>query len=199
MTRFTVFLPAAVPALGLPAAPAAPAAPAPKQGGGAVLYFPTEVGAKVVRRFPDRDEFGDSTLTVTAVEAKAGGKLGTVSESYTSAGGVWTAATYDLLGEKWEEFDPPHCLLKLPANPGDQWTHENPAEKYKVTCTVGKPERVEVPAGAFDAVVVRAETSHKGEALPRRACWFAPGVGQVKTTVGDKVGVELMSFTPAKK
>jgi hypothetical protein len=205
---------------------AAPAAPVPKEGA-APLYFPTEVGTKWVKRYGGGGgAHSDTTYTVTAVEDKDGAKVVTVSEAYTvdwsriikvvgqegpdvefierpdaryrvSADGVFVLANYDFEKKRLVDRKEPGCVLRLPAKPGDR--EQGKDGGYKWTSTVGKPERVEVAAGTFEAIRVDLESTQDEKGLPRRTFWHAPGIGVVKSVVGDKVGVELISFTPAKK
>lgn len=202
----------------------APAAPIPRGAESPEFYFPTEVGTKIIMRSYRGESTSDSIYRVTAVEQKGTAKLVTVSwtaEGLTalfdgnpirstetedpnskylvSANGVYVVASYLLLEKKWEEYKTPRCLLKLPAKPGDRWTNEEPASQYKMTATVGKPEKVKVPAGTFDAIPVNIEATHEGKPVPRRTIWFAAGIGQIKSTVDDEVAMELISFTPGKK
>ena len=212
--------------VGVAALCGATAAPAPK-GGDAPLYFPTEVGTKWVMRHPWKPAgYSDTTYTVTAVEEKDGAKLVTVSESYTvdwsgiikvvgqegpdveaidrpdaryrvSAHGVFVLANYDFEKKQLVDRKEPRCVLRLPAKPGDR--EQGKDGGYKWTSTVGKPERVKVAAGTFEAIRVDFESTQDEKGLPHRTFWHAPGIGVVKSVAGDKVGVELISFTPAKK
>lgn len=202
----------------------ASAAPVPSDTNKPKFYFPTEVGAKLVKRYYDTGSSQDSTYTVTAVEEKGAAKIVTISwttpglrglingklyqspdreDPYSkylvSANGLFVVSDYNLIEKKWEDFEHPRCLLKLPAKAGDMWAEENPAVKYKVTTTVGKPERIKILAGTFDAIPVHAKATHNGKPVPHRIIWFAAGIGQIKSMVGDRVGMELVSFTPGKK
>lgn len=201
----------------------AAAAPVPRDTNKSKLFFPTEVGTKLVKRYYDTGSSSDSTYAVTAVEEKGAAKLVTISwttqglsglvngkpyqspdredlyaKYLVSKNGLFVVSDYNLIEKKWQDFDHPRCLLKLPVKPGDSWTTEVPAERYKVTATVGKPERVKVPAGTFDAIPVHADATHNGKPVPHRTVWYAAGIGPIKSMVGDRVGMELVSFTPGK-
>lgn len=202
----------------------ASAAPVPKDGE-PPLYFPTEVGTKWVMRFHYSAKVHDDHTYTAAVEEKDGAKLVTVSVAYTgreavvrpgreeeseakaverpdgryrvSAGGVFRVADYDFEKKELVDLKEPKCVLRLPAKPGD--SEKGKDGLYKWTSTVGKPERIKVPAGTFDAVRIDLESTQNEGPLPHRTGWYAPGIGLVKSMVGKEVGVELISFTPAKK
>ncbi|MBA4064734.1 MAG: hypothetical protein C0501_13670 [Isosphaera sp.] len=206
----------------------APAAPVPK-GGDTPLYFPTEVGTKWVVRHPWMPAgYSDMTYTVTAVEEKDGAKVVTVSEAYTvdwsgiikvvgregpdveaidrpdaryrvSTDGVFVLANYDLEKKRLVDREEPGCILRFPAKPGHSEKGADAAGRYNWAKTVGKPERVKVTGGTFDAIRVDVESTQDGKEYPHWTGWYAPGIGLVKVVYGGEVKVELVSFTPAKK
>jgi hypothetical protein len=183
-------------------------------------YIPTQVGTKWVKRFYRSH---DVNCEVTAVEVeKDGSKVVTFYEHSlqkepfvivgqepkdelhenfkkvrVSAAGIQTVATKGK-DEAWKKSES-SFVFPSPLKPGDKWEHKIPEEKYEVVYTVGKSERVKVPAGTFDAVPVYVEGTQGGKKLPKRTFWYAPGVGGIKSMVGDEVAVELISFTPPKK
>ncbi len=188
-------------------------------------YFPTTVGTKwVMRKYYPGGTHSDVTYNVTSVEEKDGAKIVAVHRSSLEKSGlvlvgrepeeyvfewsdkyrvladrIYHIATTDLKDKKWQTIDPPRGGLKLPGKPGDKWTNEIPAENFKMTCTVGKPERVKVVAGTFEAIPIYVETTQDGKAMPSCTCWSAPGIGGIKSIEDGKVVMELVSFTPGKK
>jgi hypothetical protein len=184
-------------------------------------YTPTKVGTKWAVRF---HRGGDVTnYEVTAVEVeKDGAKLVTIyersvrKEPFVIVGqepkdevlesfekvrvsdtGIQTVATKHK-NDAWKKSES-SFFLPSPLKPGDKWEYKIPREKYAVVDTVGKPERVKVPAGTFEAIPVYVEGTQGGKKLPNRTFWYAPGIGVIKSMIGDELGVELISFTPPKK
>jgi hypothetical protein len=98
-------------------------------------------------------------------------------------------------------YDPPVCLLKLPAKPGDTWTTElsGKGQPRKTIYTYRGEEEVEVPAGKFKALKIESEME-TGKSV-RATFWYVAGIGMVKssTKFGDTERVyALKSFTAGK-
>jgi len=189
-------VPRALPVLAVLALlPAVHAAPVPKS---AEAYFPTKVGARWVY---DGGDGKEEVKTVTKTEATAdgvmvtvagegpGGRAGDTSTVRVARDGVFVHA------ERGETFDPPACLLKLPAGAGDAWDFLGGKEKLRMT--VAGVEAVEVPAGKYTAVRVDM-TGTAGGTTVKATGWYAPGVGLVKATQGGKTVTVLKSFTPGR-
>src|SRR5262245_58660731 len=98
---------------------AAPIPPTPKE---VQFFFPTEVGAKWLYKVGNRED----TLVVTHVDDQHGAKLVSVSRV---EGKKTVQAMKVLVSEKGlyevevvgTVFDPPRCVLRLPAKRGDSW------------------------------------------------------------------------------
>jgi hypothetical protein len=103
----------------------------------------------------------------------------------------------DLVETKVSPLVPPVRLLKLPAKAGDEWDGQMPGGA-RLSYTVGKPERVKVPAGEFEAVPVALVRTLPGGYSDKFRYWYAPGVGPVKWTAGTGDEFVLKSFTPGK-
>lgn len=103
-------------------------------------------------------------------------------------------------GVDGKKYDPPHVLLKLPAREGTRWEYKFPTGRITYTYTVRGVERVEVPAGVFEAVRVDAEG--RGEGTNNYTTWYAPGIGEVKNTntagVGKGYVRVLESYDPGR-
>ncbi len=96
------------------------------------------------------------------------------------------------------EVKHPLWLLKQPHREGNAWEInlvEHP--DVKGTKTAHGPERVEVPAGRFDAVRVEVRYTLFGKEQ-RMTEWYAPDVGRVKMVDAGGGTLELKSFTPGK-
>jgi hypothetical protein len=206
MTRYTaVFLAIALLAPGSPAAPAL--------RGKLGYYHATKEGDKSVYEMRTGDSVNETVDVITKLEYK--GDTVIVFVEREVKGVVQPNAQVEVsekgvvqigIGER--KLADPRPMLKLPAKPRDQWTFESEgpagAGRFKTTCTVGKEEEVEVPAGKFRAIRVDCVTTLPGAASHltiEGSAWFAPRVGIVKH-VSNIAGVErtqvLKSFTPGK-
>ena len=164
------------------------AAPVPKRAD-PVLYFPTAVGARWVYDRGDREE----TVEVSAVEREDGEVV--VSRTGTDGAASGYSKTFvgptGLRQDQYGGRTSTVVVLRTDLKPGESW--ETPEGKR----TVHGPERVEVPAGKFEAL--RVEWEQDGS---RMVSWYAPGVGEVKRV--ERSGGEetvfrvLKSFKPGK-
>lgn len=94
-------------------------------------------------------------------------------------------------------LDPPMLILKFPISPNKKWT-TNPTVQsdfgkleLKTNAQFSK-ERVTVPAGTFDAIVVTLENL-----TGKYQTWYVKGVGKVKQVLKGQLidsEVELLSF-----
>jgi hypothetical protein len=170
------------------------AAPVPKERlvDKDVLYVPTKVGAKRVYNRGDEEQ----TDVVTAVEHKPKEKVWVVTIGELDKDGKVFKE------EKWEVSNQGLVLvhretdlrtfLKLPHRAGEMWAF-SPSLK-NIECVALEKQRVEVPAGEFEAVGVEIQLQG-GRVL--KTWWFAPGVGLVRIGNENSTYV-LKSFTPGK-
>jgi hypothetical protein len=194
--RFPAALALAVP---LAAVAAGPVAPPPRE---VTHYFPTSVGARWVCQEGDDTpetfivtgvENKDGVWVVAVARMKADGTVAPEEKLEVSGKGVFRV---EYLGIAVAS---PVCLLRLPARPGDTWECKL-VSRTRVSRTVRGVEKVEVPAGTFEAVVVDSEVTYGDGSTARATSWYAPGVGRVKQSYGGPVArTEVMkSFTPGK-
>jgi hypothetical protein len=186
---------------------AARAAPRGKDTPGETLYFPTAVGTKWVYQSADKFERAEEVMAVeekdgafrVTVGRVRGGELAAESLVSVSAAGlsVLTLAVADLTE--------PLVLLRLPHAAGNNWEPAlagKPWGRVVGTAVADGPDRIEVPAGVYQAIRVRTEIpfidGRKGKGLAKKTVWYAPGVGVVKEVDGDDIQV-LKTFTPGKK
>jgi hypothetical protein len=100
------------------------------------------------------------------------------------------------------EVSPPLPLLRYPLKAGDGWEIDSSQGDGRMTGakTVGL-EKITVPAGTFDAVVVTTEDLAGEEKLVSKM-WFARNVGLLKQEderAGRRVGLfELERYEPGK-
>jgi len=176
-------------------------APVPADSTPPPLYFPTIKGSKWVYQ----TEENERVEVILDVKEKSGEKLVTVgyqvrdkqpSPAHTVA---VSGKGLCLVNTTVATLDEPFWLLKLPQPQNTKWDAVLAVsgigrEVGKMTAT--GPERVEVPAGTFQAIRVDLDIN-LGKRL-RKTCWYAPGVGKVKEVVGDSVEV-LKSYTVGKQ
>ena len=105
---------------------------------------------------------------------------------------------------RYKEFEvsPPVCLLKYPVKEGSSWDTETKigTQQFTVSGRERGIEEVEVPAGKYQAVAVKIETTVKGSKVSN-TYWFAPDVGIVKQSVdvpGRPISMELLKFEEGK-
>lgn len=168
------------------------------------VYFATKLGTTWVYQFPKETV----TVVVTDVETKNG----TSTVALTRADGEfipWEVVTVSEAGVSVHSdgpfrHDPPVCWLKAPFKAGDSWKFDtwliNPPASdlpYVGTVTVKGVEKVEVPAGTFQAVRVQGRGTDLGKWTEER--WYAPEVGLVKWVNRAGQVVVLKSFMPGRK
>jgi hypothetical protein len=172
------------------------------------IYMPTAVGTEWVYD----DNGRDWTEEIAAAKAGDGGERHLTIRYWAdpaegahektvvvSASGVFHQYAAGI-------YHDPMCLLKLPLTPGQTWEVNLSLPEfrfgYDATMTVGVAEAVKVPAGTFQAVPVRKETTTRnGRKLARpevTTTWWAPDMGVVRYQSGD-TDRKLKQFMPGKK
>lgn len=168
-----------------------------------VTFFPTTVGSRWVYQCGDHEEVQVVTkvdvlvdgFQVHVADAGAGGRETPAMVVLVNSKGLF------LLEEMGQRYDPPWCVLKLPAVPGDQWeatTRRPDLGPISHANTTGKPERLKLPAGEFEVIPVAVTELGRG----KRAAYeysYAPGIGWARIIVGDSTVRELKSFTAGKR
>lgn len=201
MSRLLVLLSAVT--LLLAVAPAAPVPPPPKTP---PLYFPTTVGAKwVYQTEGNKDE---KVEMVMKVEDKDGEKWVAIGSEWKGKVDYRHAISVSdkglaVVDTDVSDLDEPSWLLKLPHKAGNKWDYVIALPgvgKWKGKAIADGTEKVEVPAGKFEAIRVKLDITFAGDRRQTTA-WYAPGVGMLKQIVksesGERVEV-LKSFTPGK-
>jgi hypothetical protein len=183
------------------------AAPAPKDRPPLGVYHPTKVGDKLVYEMDTGKGGLEMIDVVTEVEKKDGAVIVTISRDMGGKEMVSkllvSATGLHRLSTGMRTYDPPICLLKVPAKVGETWESEFPSVKggtgRKTIYTFRGEEEIEVPAGKFKALKVETEIdTGKGA---RATFWYVSGVGMVKwaTRIGERERTyALKSFTVGK-
>jgi len=97
-------------------------------------------------------------------------------------------------------FDPPLCVLKLPAKKGNTWKYTGKLGEGKVTGTfTTSEEEIEVPSGMYKAFVVASTDFVDAGGRSSVAYAFAEGVGLVRQTGKDSLGAYTMVLKEFKK
>jgi hypothetical protein len=183
-------------------------APVPKGAEPRIVYQPAKLGTTWVY------ESGKNLFTVKVTSVVVKGDRTTLTLSCGDPGDP-KSATEELIvtsegvfrtALEEHRFDPPMCLLKLPAARGDSWPVKTnwttpdwaPGQRgieFRGSVLVAGVEKVTVPAGTFEALRVEARNDN-GLFLGWHR-WYAPGVGMVKIEDADNTYV-LKSFTVGK-
>jgi hypothetical protein len=189
--------------LPLTASPAPRSKDKPDEG----LDFPATVGTRWVyeAKGGEHEEAitetkADGTATVlTVVQTRGETEVGRSTYRLSRAG-------LDLLGSGGVTYEKPLPQVRTGAKPGEGWeyTYIRGRTTFRSQLKVVGPERVDVPAGKFDAVRVDGTETYEqggvaaGGAAPTLSSrWYAPGVGLVKR-VWRGEEMTLKSFHPAK-
>jgi hypothetical protein len=173
------------------------AAPVPKELKKKQTYFPTAVGTKWVYEAEDGSD--NQTREVTAATEKDGVRTLTILWKANGTTQTWelkedaTGLYRSKMGAN--AIDPPHHLLKSKLTEGDEWegeyTQSGGTVKYRRT--VGRPEKVTVPAGEYTAVPVTQVDPDDPD--DEATVWYAEGVGMVKLLQRGSRAMLLKSVT----
>jgi hypothetical protein len=91
----------------------------------------------------------------------------------------------------------PRYVIKHGMKDGDTW--ENDMGGYTEVRTVGKAEKIKLPAGEFEAVPVKYQYVQNGQAFQTGTVWYADGVGLVRIDTEGSASEVLKAYTPGKK
>jgi hypothetical protein len=168
-------------------------------------YFPLNKGAKWTYKV------GDSEVVVSVagtervnneecvrVETRSGNVEKSVECYAVRPDGIYRTKVKD------DSIKPPVKFLALPVKPGNSWPVDSKigAQTAKGTFVVkGDRERVKVPAGEFDAVLVEGSAFEIAGVKTTIRVWFARGRGIVREEFviqGSKVELELTKFEPGE-
>jgi hypothetical protein len=95
------------------------------------------------------------------------------------------------------EYPNPRFIVKAGMKAGDSWEWD--AGGYKEVRTVGKAEKVTVPAGQFEAVPLTYKTVQNGQEFSGTTVWYADGVGLVRIDHDGQPSQVLKAFTRGGK
>jgi hypothetical protein len=177
---------------------AAPRGKEPQKGR---LYFPTTVGEQWILGHDAEDgtnmdpmvvlsaDESNGVMTVIAANIRKDGTVGQAMAWEVSEKGVF------LVADKSVKLDPPQWLLKLPAKPGLKWEVPLTGTVEPVMVrTVAGEEKVETPAGTYQAIRIDAEYP---AGKPWVTEWWAAGRGKVRVQSRFNAPLVLKSVTPA--
>lgn len=186
------------------------AAPIPKDAGRpGSEYYPLAKGTTWVYKFGDLqitvrvagiEKFGKEDCA--RVETTIGGEVKTSELLARRADGIYRVKIKD------DAIEPPVKILPLPIKPDASWTIESKAAGQTVKGRMaikGTREKVNTPAGQFEAVLVESSDFEVAGSKAQLRFWYAPGRGMVRQEMavgeGNAVAVtlELTKFTPAEE
>ncbi len=178
---------------------------------------PKKVKAKLPDYYPLADgtewvyAMGESEVTVRVTEftEKDGVKTGKL---VTSIGGKDVASETIRVDQEGvsrthmnsTNIDPPVLLFKFGLADDESWEVKSKVGESKVKgkLTLKGVDKLSVPAGGYDAVLVSGKMTLSGTAVETN-WWLAEGVGIVKLeyTIGESASpsLELKKYTPGKK
>ncbi len=172
-------------------------APRPKDKAPPATYWPTKVGAvfeyglesggTMTREVTGVERAGD-VITVTMSETGADGKVKPGNKVEVRPDGLF------ITEESGMPYDPPLCLFKASAKPGERWTTASRwgnRDLPEAVREVGESKVLQTPAGKIEAVPISVST--KFEKKPS-VYWFAREYGIVQID-GYRT---LTKYTPAK-
>jgi hypothetical protein len=175
-------------------------------------YFPLRIGDSWTYR---NTEEGGYTLKVLSAQSQGGGPIryvvelrsGVVIQNVYSKTGGWVlfhAESYPEHEGLEATYEPPKQYLPNPLVAGQtwEWSGKDPTqvEHHEKSRVVGF-ENVTVVAGKFRAMKVVSEVSG-GSAPIMKTCWYADGVGLVKSSTEGgtlKYGSELTDYNFKEK
>jgi hypothetical protein len=100
-----------------------------------------------------------------------------------------------------DEAKPYQKVLPATIKTGYAWNWKSESKKAKETAKIVGFEKVTVPAGTFDAVLVRYEGNAEDETVYTEKTWFVAGIGYVKSVSvvnGETTTLELADYKLAK-
>jgi hypothetical protein len=166
-------------------------------------YYPLKVGTTWTYRAGDKqitakvakhEKIGDTMCA--RIETSFGGKVLATEHVSVGKDGLLRHTALD------QPAEPPVRFFPLPFKKGDTWKIESKVAGQTVKATFVTDEvEVTVPAGKFQAAMVRTDDFSVGEQKLGMTNWYAKGVGVVKTVTkvgGKDIAVELEKYEPAK-
>lgn len=179
-------------------APALLAAPVPKElkDKRSDNFCPMTVGDKREYAHPSEPTMVVQTREIASVEVKDGVKhftqkidTGQVVVMKVEKAGVFVVSSGSSV------YDPPYRACSPDMKEGDEWDCGGLTGMKR---SVGKPEKVTVPAGTFTAYPVTT-TYAKSPGAVGGTIWYADGIGMVRYDSGNITTLVLAKYTPGKE
>ena len=173
------------------------AAPVPKALKKGAEWMPLDAGAKWEYVSAEDNSTTTDTREITSASEKDGvhfasqRTINLTQEFRRDADGVAVVKTTNRGDTK------PRYIIKHAMKEGDTW--ENDLGGYTETRTVGKAEKIKLPAGEFEAVPVQFKYVQNGTPFQSGTVWYADGVGLVRIDTDGSGSEVLKAFTPGKK
>lgn len=173
------------------------AAPVPKELKKQVNYVPLEVGHRWEFSTVDQPDVVTETREVTAVEVKNGVRH--VSQKTTNLTQEFrvTDEGVAVVRVNNREYENPRFIVKAGMKAGDSWEWD--AGGYTEQRTVGKVEKVTVPAGEYEAIPLTYKMVQNGQTFSSTTVWYADGVGLIRIDQDGQPSQVLKAFTKGGK
>lgn len=173
------------------------AAPVPKALQKQANYVPLEVGYRWEFSTVDQPDVVTETREVTAVEVKNGVRH--VSQKTTNLTQEFrvTDEGVAVVRVNNREYTNPRFIVKAGMKAGDSWEWD--ADGYTEQRTVGKVEKVTVPAGEFEAIPLTYKMVQNGQSFSSTTVWYADGVGLIRIDNDGQPSQVLKAFTKGGK
>jgi hypothetical protein len=175
----------------------ATAAPVPKTLRAKQEFLPLAVGNRWEFSSPDAPGQVNEVREVLEVEQRDGAtyftqKLAGSTQVYrVDAAGVAVVRTGN------SDYKNPRVILTPTMKEGESWEWD--AGGYTEIRTVGKAEKITVPAGEFEAVPIQYRYVQNGQDFQKGTVWYSAGTGLVRIDYDGQVSQMLKAFTPAKE
>ncbi len=167
--------------------------------------FPLKAKSKWVYKVADQEVVVEVTGTeklnneeCTKLDTKVGGQVKATELYFVKADGVYRAKVKD------DKIDPPVKILALPVKKDNSWKVDSKvgAQTVKGEFKIkDEKEKVKVPAGDFEAVVVEGADFDIAGTKTTVKQWFVQGKGIVKLSYsiqGTESILELKEYTEGK-
>jgi hypothetical protein len=167
-------------------------------------YYPLKAGNKWAYKetFSDgavihhqEDVFGDGQDTVRVVLARNGAYFAEIHYRLTDEG-IFKTKVISAYGV--DDSKPVQKVLPARISAGYTWNWESENKKAKETAKVVGFEKVTVPAGTFDAVLVQYTGNAEDGTEYTDKTWFVKGIGYVKNVSVVKGETTTMELTDYK-
>jgi hypothetical protein len=169
-------------------------------------YFPLKVGTtweyaavgkKVTITVKTHEDVPGSGKCAVLETDAAGGKL--TEHLSVKSDGIYRVRA------NGKDITPPYLVLRFPPKKGEEWQIDSKTDNFAITgkLAIAEEQKVKVPAGEFDATVVKSTNLKMGPQEAVLEAWYAKDRGMIKQhfripSAGFDIMLELEKFTAGK-